>query len=157
MIDSHLRYKKPTFGGGHHKSISVIDNQRDMMGNKNKMQGIGVDNAWSPRKRYARYNRDSVTSSLRDASGGADEESPPKPYMGSLERLGNKHITNFLAKKTAARGTIIKEGADKLDPGYLYANARNSPFAQRPTSLSIFPHIGMISNKNTYVTHNTVD
>jgi len=78
--------------------------------------------------------------------------------MGSLENLGNKHISSFIAMKTAARGTIIKEGVEALDSGYLHGGGgRNAPFQQRPTSFSIFPHIGMISNKNTYVTQNTIE
>jgi len=88
---------------------------------------------------------------LEDCSSGEREKSP-KPYIASLQKLGNKHISSFLAKKTAARGTIIKEGTKALPPDYLYSNARNMPFSQKPTSLSIFPHIGMISNKETYTT-----
>ena len=124
----------------------------------NKMQNLGIDNAWSDQKVYKRYKKhtDLVNSpmNIKDLEdyGSGEREKSPKPYMGSLERLGNRHISSFLAKKTAARGTIIKDGTKALPTDYLSSNARNMPFSQRPTSLSIFPHIGMISNKETYTT-----
>jgi hypothetical protein len=61
-----------------------------------------------------------------------------------------------LAKKTAARDTIINKGARALASGYLNANVSNMPFSQRPTSISVFPHVGMISNMDTYTTENQV-
>ena len=61
----------------------------------------------------------------------------PKPYMVSLEKLGNKHLNYFLDKKTAVRNSLMKQDPKRH-------SVKQSD--QRNTMISIFPHIGMVTN-----------
>lgn len=129
------------------------------MTGQNKISSLGIDNAWSGNKKYNRYSKLHQNDSklnLRERSNSSNEDSPRK-YLGSLEQLGNQHISQFINKKTEARDTIVKQGAGKLDHTYLQSNSRNAPFNSKPTSISIFPFIGSIPNKMVYMTHNSID
>lgn len=161
---------KTTFG-----PIS-LEEQSQLILENNRLMSLGIDNSWKCNKNYSRYRKKTkITNDVieepmtllenirAERNNNATTlkslgESPlRKEYIGSLDQLGNKHISSFIKNKARARETIMKEGVGALNSGYLYSNLKNAPFQQRPTSISVFPYIGQISNKNVYTTQKNVN
>lgn len=77
-------------------------------------------------------------------------ESPS--VLSSLKNLNNKHLDAYSEQKSRAMSNLIRDGSNKREEyaGYFLKNTTGS---KRPSALSIFPHVGMINNKNTYTTN----
>ena len=103
----------------------------------NKIENLGIENAWSNQKIYNRYQRNLSNGSLKTLQEQYspslrnlnEQDSPPRDYIGSLQNLNNHHISSFLARKNQAKNLIINEGTHALPSDYLHSNLRNMPFS----------------------------
>ena len=71
-------------------------------------------------------------------------------YMPSIKQLGNQYYNQYLDRKTSARHDLATKGTTSKD----YINYINYPPGTiKPSGLKIFPALGMISNKKSYITN----
>lgn len=75
--------------------------------------------------------------------------------MQSLKKLNNKHLGDFSEKKSRAQSILLNDGKMKRED-YASYFIKNTNGQKRPSALSIFPHVGMISNKNTFTTSKVI-
>ena len=76
--------------------------------------------------------------------------------MPSLKKLNNKHLGDFSDQKSRAMSNLLNDGQLKREDyaGYFIKNTNGQ---KRPSALSIFPHVGMISNVNTFTTKKMIN
>jgi hypothetical protein len=74
--------------------------------------------------------------------------------LPSLKNLKNKHLSDYSEQKTRALTNMLSGSVHRED--YSPYFIKNTSGSKRPSALSIFPHVGMITNKNTYTTNKMV-
>ena len=71
-------------------------------------------------------------------------------YMPSIKQLGNKYYDQYIDRKTNARHDIIEKGSFSKS----YMNYINyPPGSYKPSGIKIFPSVGMLSNKQAFITN----
>ena len=95
------------------------------------LENLGKQNDWALHKNYNRYRK--------------TEQRSAKPHvvLESLKQV-SPQLKEYALKKQHDR--ISPPRVDNNKPAYSY----------KPSALNLFPHIGMLNNKRTYITHNTV-
>lgn len=116
---------------------------------ENKLDNLGNDDHWTMKGNYKR-------KAMQDFNNRPPNLEDPSSleYMPSIKGLGNQYYNQYVDRKTSARKDLAAHGSMSKD----YINYINyPPGTLKPSGLKIFPALGMISNKDTYLTHNQTE
>lgn len=102
-------------------------------------------------KRHARYQYNEQYSLERLAN----KNDHNAQMLESIKGLRNHAINSYTQVRQKDREELVKSRANRADSARREMAAMDQ--RQKPSALSLFPHLGMISNKETYTTVKNVE